>query len=151
MRIFILKSFLVLVNNLMASILTWRTAIIDLITDLTNQQVMLFTRGGRLYRLHQAFEYILKNEASRRVVLVHLHNSPEQNEESQIREGLEFFREIFPEIAVDLVVREGRFSPEMIDNLSREFKIPKNNIFIGAPEQKHSFSIEDLGGVRVIF
>ncbi|MGA7874536.1 MAG: amino acid permease, partial [Desulfoferrobacter sp.] len=26
-----------------------------------------------------------------------------------------------------------------------------HNIFIGAPEQKHSFSIEDLGGVRVIF
>lgn len=151
MRIFILKSFLVLVNNLMASILTWRTAIIDLITDLTNQQVMPFTRGGRLYRLHQAFEYILKNEASRRVVLVHLYNSPAQNEESQIREGFEFFREIFSEIAVDLVVREGRFSPEMIDNLSREFKIPKNNIFIGTPEQKHSFSIEDLGGVRVIF
>ncbi len=29
--------------------------------------------------------------------------------------------------------------------------VPKNNIFIGAPEQKHSFSVQDLGGVRVIF
>jgi len=39
----------------------------------------------------------------------------------------------------------------MIDSLSREFNIPKNNIFIGAPEQKHAFSVEDLGGVRIIF
>lgn len=151
MRIFILKSFLVVVNNIMARILIWRTVIIDLITGLTNQRVMMFTRGGRLDRLHQAFEYIIKNEASRHVVLVHLYNSPEHNEASQISEGLDFFRQIFPEITVELIVREGRFSPAMIDELSHEFAIPKNNIFIGAPEQKHSFSIEDLGGVRVIF
>jgi hypothetical protein len=35
--------------------------------------------------------------------------------------------------------------------VSKEFGVPKNNIFIGAPEEKHSFSIQDLGGVRVIF
>jgi len=52
---------------------------------------------------------------------------------------------------VELVVRQARFGPQIIDEVSREFEVAKNNIFIGAPEEKHSFSIQDLGGVRVIF
>ena len=40
---------------------------------------------------------------------------------------------------------------EIVDAVSKEFGVPINNIFIGAPEEKHSFSIQDLGGVRVIF
>ena len=52
---------------------------------------------------------------------------------------------------MELVIREGRFGPEMIDAVSKEFGVPLNNIFIGAPEEKHNFSIQELGGVRVIF
>jgi hypothetical protein len=35
--------------------------------------------------------------------------------------------------------------------VSREYDVAVNNIFIGAPEEKHNFSIQELGGVRVIF
>jgi len=49
------------------------------------------------------------------------------------------------------VVREGKFGAEIINEISNEFMVPVNNIFIGAPEEKHSFSIQELGGVRVIF
>jgi hypothetical protein len=48
-------------------------------------------------------------------------------------------------------VRKGKFGPETINAVSKEFEVPVNNIFIGAPEEKHTFSIQDLGGVRVIF
>jgi len=51
----------------------------------------------------------------------------------------------------NLVVRKEKFSSEIVDAVSKEFGVPINNIFIGAPEEKHSFSIQDLGGVRVIF
>jgi uncharacterized protein YggU (UPF0235/DUF167 family) len=54
-------------------------------------------------------------------------------------------------IRVKLVAREGKFGPEIIEAVSQEFGVPTNNIFIGAPEEKHAFSIQDLGGVRVIF
>jgi len=59
--------------------------------------------------------------------------------------------EIFPDLRLELVVREGKFGPEIIDEVSKEFGVAKNNIFIGAPEEKHAFSVLDLGGVRVIF
>jgi hypothetical protein len=56
-------------------------------------------------------------------------------------------------LAVDAMVslgEEARLGPEIINEVSKEFGVVTNNIFIGAPEEKHNFSIKDLGGVRVI-
>ena len=102
-------------------------------------------------RLHAGFNYIVNNESSRSVVIFHLYSNPGQSEEEEIKRGLEALEEIFPMLKVKLVAREGRFGPEIIEAVSEEFGVPTNNIFIGAPEDKHSFSIQDLGGVRVIF
>lgn len=151
LRIPILKTILQMLNDLMSRILVWRTRVIDDITGITNQRVILFTRGVTLGRLHAAFEYIVKNESSRSVVVLHLYSNPEQNEGEAIEKSLKPIAEIFPMLKIELVVREGRFGPEIIDAVSKEFDVAKNNIFIGAPEEKHSFSILDLGGVRVIF
>lgn len=151
LRIPLLKSVLIFANYVMTRILLWRAVIIDNITAITDQQVMLFTRGGRLDRLHEAFEYILKNESSRRVVMVHLYNTPEEDDSEAIKEGLKAMGKIFPQLEIEFVARQGKFGPEIVDSLSREFNILKNNIFVGAPEQKHNFSVEDLGGVRIIF
>jgi hypothetical protein len=49
------------------------------------------------------------------------------------------------------VVRKEKFSSEIVDAVPKEFEVPINNIFIGTLEEKHSFSIQDLSGVRVIF
>ena len=151
LRIPILKTILQMLNNLMSRILVWRTKVIDNITGLTNQRVVLFTRGVALGRLHAAFEYIVKNESSRSVVVLHLYSNPGQNEGESLEKSLKTIEEIFPTLKIELVVREGRFGPEITDAVSKEFDVAKNNIFIGAPEEKHSFSIHDLGGVRVIF
>jgi amino acid transporter len=151
LRIPILKTVLQLLNNLMTRILLWRSTVIDRITTITEQKVILFTRGGKLGLLHSAFNYIIKNESSRSVVVIHLYNHPEQNEEGPIRDSLKALGDIFPMLKVQLVVKKGKFGPEIIDGVSKEFNVPVNNIFIGAPEEKHTFSIQDLGGVRVIF
>ena len=81
LRIPILRGVLQVLNNLMTRILLWRTKIIDKITAITDQKVMLFTRGGDLGRLNTAFNYIMKNESSRSVIVLHLYNHPEQNKE----------------------------------------------------------------------
>lgn len=54
-------------------------------------------------------------------------------------------------LKVELVVRQGKFGPKIVEAASKEFNVPVNNIFVGAPEEKHTFSTLDLGGVRVIF
>ena len=151
LRIPIYRAILQVLNNLMGRFLVWRTIFIDRITALTEQRVVLFARGGDLRRLHVAFNYIVNNESSRSVVIFHLYPNPEQNDEEEIKNSLEALEEIFPMLKVRLVAREGKFGPEIIEAVSTEFGVPTNNIFIGAPEEKHAFSIQDLGGVRVIF
>ena len=151
LRIPILRGVLQLLNNLMTRILLWRTSIIDNITAITEQRVILFTRGGNLARLNTAFMYIIKNESSRSVIVLHLYNHPEHNKEQDIQDSLDTLKEIYPTLKSSLVVRKEKFSSEIVDAVSKEFGVPINNIFIGAPEEKHSFSIQDLGGVRVIF
>jgi len=151
LRIPILKALLQMLNNLMSRMLVWRTQVIDNITDITEQRVILFTRGVALGRLHAAFNYIVNNESSQAVVVIHLYSNPEQNEGESLKASLKTIEDIFPMLKTDLVVREGKFGPEIIDAVSREFGVAKNNIFIGAPEEKHNFSIQELGGVRVIF
>ena len=151
LRIPIYRTILQVLNNIMGRFLVWRTIIIDRITGLTEQRVVLFSRGGDLRRLHAAFNYIVNNESSRSVVIFHLYTNPGQSEEEEIKNSLEALEEIFPTLRVKLVAREGRFGPEIIKAVSQEFEVPTNNIFIGAPEEKHAFSIQDLGGVRVIF
>jgi hypothetical protein len=151
LRIPILKSILIMANYVMTKLLVWRSSIIDQISAITDQKVILFTRGGRLDRLHQAFNYITKNESSRSVILVHLYSSLNENEEQAIKEALKPLSQIFPSLKVEFLVREARFGPEIVDKLSHEFGVLKNNMFIGAPEEKHNFSIQDLGGVRIIF
>jgi amino acid transporter len=151
MRIPILRTILQVLNNLMTRILLWRTTIIDHITSITEQKVILFARGGNLGRLNTAFNYIMHNESSRSVIVLHLYNQPEYNKEKYLAESLKTLHEIFPFLKTQLVAREGKFGAEIINSVSKEFGVPVNNIFIGAPEEKHSFSIQDLGGVRVIF
>jgi uncharacterized protein YggU (UPF0235/DUF167 family) len=135
----------------MVKFLVWRTIVIDRITAITEQRVVLFARGGDLRRLHVAFNYIVNNESSRSVVIFHLYPNPGQSDEEEIKHSLEALEEIFPMLKVKFVAREGKFGPEIIETVSKEFGVPANNIFIGAPEDKHAFSIQDLGGVRVIF
>ncbi len=151
MRIPIYRTILQLLNNVMVKFLVWRTIVIDRITAITEQRVVLFARGGDLRRLHVAFNYIVNNESSRSVVIFHLYPNPGQSDEEQIKHSLEALEEIFPMLKVRFVAREGKFGPEIIEAVSKEFGVPANNIFIGAPEEKHAFSIKDLGGVRVIF
>ncbi len=151
LRIPILKAILQMLNNLMTRILIWRTTVIDQITTITEQRVILFARGGNLNRLNTAFDYIVNNESSRSVLVLHLIGNPGQNEEGALKKSIRILGEIFPMLNVELIVRNGKFGPETIDAVSKEFGVPVNNIFIGAPEEKHMFSIQDLGGVRVIF
>ena len=151
LRIPILKAILQVLNNFMAKLLLWRTIVIDRINALTEQRVVLFTRGGNLRRLHDAFNYIVSNESSRSVVVLHLYSNPGHSQEESLKHSLKAMEEIFPMLKVKLVTREGTFGPEIIKAVSEEFGVPINNIFIGAPEEKHTFSVQDLGGVRVIF
>jgi len=150
-RIAILKAVLILINEALERIFLWRTVIIDKVMEITHIRMVLFIRGGKLLRLAKAFEYIAQNESSQSVSLIHLWTTPDPAEEEQIQKSLVVVRELYPDFKIEFISRQGQFNPQTVEEISQELGVPKNNIFIGAPEQKHVFSVEDLGGVRVIF
>jgi hypothetical protein len=82
---------------------------------------------------------------------VHLYTSFDQEAEDEIKKSLKIIEELHPEIKISFLSREGHFGPKTVEAISQELQVPTNNIFIGAPEEKHRFSVEELGGVRVIF
>jgi amino acid transporter len=150
-RIPIYKGILTLINEAFERLFIWRSTVIDKITDITNMRLVLFVRGGRLYRLSKAFEYIAQNESSQKITVVRLYTELNQAEEDELKNSLKIMQELYPDLKIDYLSRQGQFGPAIVDSIANELKVPKNNIFIGAPEEKHRFSVEDLGGVRVIF
>jgi len=152
MRLKILKIIVHLGNRAMDKLFIWRSMVVDRIMDITRQQVLVFSRGGNLPKLRRAFDYIIKNEDSHKVFVVYLKTSQDDTQvEEKLRHDLEVLARTYPELDIELISREGTFGPETVQKFSEELNIPINNMFIGAPEEKHNFTIQDLGGVRVIF
>jgi len=56
----------------------------------------------------------------------------------------------YPDINIEFVEMEGKFGPELIEELSKKWQIPKNFMFIGSPADKFPYRVSELGGVRLI-
>ena len=56
----------------------------------------------------------------------------------------------YPQIDIEFVQLQGIFSPELIAELSREWRIPINFMFIASPGNKFPYKVAELGGVRLV-
>ncbi|MBU4143113.1 APC family permease [Patescibacteria group bacterium] len=119
------------------------------IDEINSQAIIFFTRGDGAANLNRAMLYVRNNETTNRVLLVHVYEDKKKIPD-RLRQDIAFLNEVYPEIKMELVLRPGTFSPEMVDQLSQELNVPKNYMFIGHPGQKFPHNIADLGGVRLI-
>jgi hypothetical protein len=67
-----------------------------------------------------------------------------------LSQEIDFLDREYPEIAIEFLVIEGKFSPKLIKELSQKWNIPINFMFIGSPSDKFPYKIAELGGVRLI-
>jgi hypothetical protein len=111
--------------------------------------VIYFSRGDDLNSLNRAARYVLKNELTTRMRVIHCY-ADQKDIPSTLADNLKTIDHIYPRIRIDLVLVKGVFGPELIERLSRRFGVPKNYMFIGTPGNHFPHSISDLGGVRVI-
>ncbi len=124
-------------------------AILDTINTINKQEFVFFTKGDSLSNLNKVMLYILRNENTRRIKIVTV--LPEWEKVSKtLSQEIKFLDGEYEEIEVDFVVLHWEFCPKLIHDLSREWKIPVNFMFIGSPSDKFPYSIEELGGVRLI-
>lgn len=152
-RISLLKAALSLVRSLTASVVGPMTritkAVREKIDEINAQQIVFFTRGDNIANLNNALLYVRQNEHTNRLKIVTVTNKDVQAPEN-LKQELEFLDQAYPEIDIDFVQLEGQFGPDLIQELSERWSIPKNLMFIGSPGGRLPYDLGELGGVRLI-
>ena len=67
-----------------------------------------------------------------------------------LTKDIEVLDRSYPEIDIEYLEIAGVFGPELIDDLSNKWNIPKNFMFIGSPGNNFTYKVSELGGVRLI-
>jgi amino acid transporter len=119
------------------------------IDDINSQAIVFFTRGDGPANLRRAIEYVLDNEHTNNLLVVHVYDD-ESKIPQQLANQLRTLDEIFPEIRIDFVAVRGKFSPALVEQLSARLGVPRNYMFIGCPGDRFPHNLADLGGVRLI-
>jgi amino acid transporter len=152
-RTTILKGILIVIQHLFDPIHRFvritNKQIIQLINEINDQEFVFFTKGDNVASLNKVMLYIKKNEHTQKLKIV-----------SVLEEGLvipdrlesdiEVLDREYPEIKIEFIKMKGKFSPKLIRDLSKQWKIPINFMFIGSPGDHFPYRLEDLGGVRLI-
>jgi hypothetical protein len=84
-------------------------------------------------------------------LIYRLYTDDDPEVELNIHRNLGIIRELHPDLKIEYQARKGQFTPESVDALSRGLDIPKNMMFMGSLTHTLTFSIQDLGGVRIIW
>ncbi|MEZ5403537.1 MAG: APC family permease [Bryobacteraceae bacterium] len=125
------------------------SAIIGKIDEINSHGIVFFTKGDSRKNLNEAMLYVRNNEMTKRLKVVHVY-SREEDIPPRLGLDLAFLDEVYPEISVEFITVRGKFGPELIERLSREWSIAKNYMFIGSPSGRFPYRISELGGVRLI-
>ena len=120
---------------------------IDRIQD---QEFVFFTRGDNLSNLNKVLLYIQDNEHTRKIKIVTVTHNGDEEKAENLDKDIEFLDREYPEIKIEYVCIKGIFGPELIQELSRQWNIPVNFMFIGSPGDHFPYRVAALGGVRLI-
>ena len=119
------------------------------IRAINSQQFVFFSRGDNIHNLNQVVLYVLKNEHTSRIKVVTVVGDGD-DPPPRLERDIGFLNEAYPEIDIELVVIRGRFGPDLIQRLSKEWQVPTNFMFIGSPGDHFVYGLAELGGVRLI-
>jgi hypothetical protein len=107
-------------------------------------------KGDGIATLNRVMLYILQNEHTKKIKIVIVTND-EVQKPNDFEKEIEFLDKEYPEIKVELVeIKNEAFTPELVQKLSKEWKIPINFMFVGSPGDRFPYKIEEFGCVRLI-
>ena len=112
------------------------------------QEFVFYTKGDDVAILNKVMQYVQNNETTKKLKIVNVKKETESNEALKV--DLEVLDRAYPEIHIEFIEIDGTFGPELIEELSNKWNIPKNFMFIGSPGDKFSYRVSELGGARLI-
>ncbi|KAB1068170.1 APC family permease [Tamlana haliotis] len=123
--------------------------ILRIVHDINSQEFVYFTKNDDVATLNKVMLYIQKNEHTKNLkVVTALKNGNAVTNE--LRNDIDVIDREYPKIKVEFIELDDTFGPELINKLSKAWKIPINFMFIASPGDHFPYKVEDLGGVRLI-
>lgn len=130
-------------------ILLSHKAISAMIDRINSQEFVFFTKGDDLAVLNKVMLYVSENENTNRLRIVNVHKD-EVPDNADLKRDLEVLDRAWPDIKINFIELKGHFGPDLINQLSKEWNIPTNFMFISSPSDRFPYRISELGGVRLI-
>ncbi|MBU2646570.1 hypothetical protein KKI24_17815 [bacterium] len=124
-----------------------------MIHAINSQKFVYFAKRDSIVILNKVLLYIKQNEHTRSLKIVHVADPSKKDEAEFIdkfKRVVQIINEEYPEVDIESLIVEGVFGPELIQKLSKEWKIPVNFMFIASPGDHFLYRVENLGGVRLI-
>ncbi|MEZ4756639.1 MAG: APC family permease [Flavobacteriales bacterium] len=119
------------------------------IRQLTQQEFVYFTKGDDIAVLNRVMMYVEENEITKKLRIVTVQHEGKEPPPS-FHSDLAVLDRAYPNIRIEFIQVRGTFGPELVQQLSREWGIPTNFMFIGSPGDRFPYRVADLGGVRLI-
>ena len=119
------------------------------IRKMNRQAFVYFTKGDDIPTLNKVIIYVRDNEITQKLKIVTVLAEEQQMPENFIRD-FEALDRAYPEIKIEYIQIPGVFGPDIINQLSKEWNIPHNFMFISSPGNHFPHRVSDLGGVRLI-
>ncbi|WP_430408417.1 APC family permease [Kordia sp.] len=116
---------------------------------INSQEFVFFTRCNSIEELNKVMLYISNNEHTKKIKIVTITNKDNKPPEN-LAEEIDFLDREYPKIDIELVIKKGTFSPDLVNSLSKKWNIPINFMFMGSPSNQFPYKIEEFGGVRLI-
>jgi len=115
---------------------------------INSQVFVFFTKGDNVEIINNVMQYVQNNETTKKLKIVNVKKIGESNE--LLIKDIEVIDRAYPNIDIEFIEIIGTFGPEIIEELSVKWNIPKNFMFIGSPGDRFSYRVAELGGVRLI-
>nr|WP_294894616.1 APC family permease [uncultured Pedobacter sp.] len=119
------------------------------IDKINSQEFVFFTKGDNVANLNTVMTYIRNNEHTKRLKIVTVLGDDEAVPD-KLEQDINVLDRMYPEIDIEFVKMKAKFGPELIHELSKQWNIPPNFMFVGSPGDRFPYRIEELGGVRLI-
>lgn len=117
---------------------------------INSQEFVFFTKGDDVAVLNRVMQYVENNETTSKLKIVTVFKPGGAAENEALKKDLEVLDRAYPEVDIEFLEIEGVFGPELIEELSKKWGIPKNFMFIGSPGDRFPYRVSELGGVRLI-
>jgi amino acid transporter len=126
-----------------------RIRVTFLMDRLSEQQFVYFSKADSIAVLNKVMIYVQENEATNRLKIVTILKEGQEISKAFL-DDVDALDRAYPDIHIEFVQLRGAFSPGLIRELSKEWKIPINFMFIASPGDKFPYKVAELGGVRLI-